>query len=134
MEKRYRISVLKLKEKRMTKNMIHNGNWKQGQSGNPKGRPSKQRVLTDILRAKGDMVMEIGGDGKTTKELLAVAVWQFVTTGKVSLAGKTLEAENVIEWASVVKWLYTHLEPPHPNNGNDGEEPEVIVRIVRDGN
>ena len=116
----------------MTNKIINEGNWKPGQSGNFKGRPSQKQVLTEVLRAKGNMVMEIGGDGKTAKEVLAAAVWQFVTSGEVSLAGKTLQAESVTEWASVVKWLYTHLEPPYQNKSNDDEEPEFVVRIVRD--
>ncbi len=118
----------------MTNSVTHAGNWKPGQSGNPKGRPSNKQILTEILRAKGDVVMTIGGEGKTAKEVLAAAVWQFVTSGEVSLAGKTLQAESVREWANVVKWLYTHLEPSNSAKGNDDDKPEFIVRVVRDSN
>src|SRR5687768_4650318 len=114
----------------MTKIITNAGQWKQGQSGNPNGRKPKGRALTEMLRLKGDEFISIGSEPITGQEALAKAVWQFVTTGEVWLRGKKLEAQNVGEWASVVKWLYLHVEPPHLREAED--EAELIVRVIRE--
>jgi hypothetical protein len=105
------------------------GRWKSGESGNPKGRPPVSRALTEMLRLEGDQVLSIGGEAISAKVVLARAVWQFVTTGEVLLAGTRLKAETINDWASVVKWLYAHIEPPQ--TGEPEQEPEMVVRIVR---
>lgn len=113
----------------MTKIITNTGRWKPGQSGNPKGRRPKGRALSEMLRMKGDEIVSIGGEAISAQEALAKAVWQFVITGEVWLLGKKLEAQNVGEWASVVKWLYTHVEPPTLRENE--AEPELVVRVVR---
>lgn len=113
----------------MTNIITKPGQWKRGQSGNPKGRTPNSRTLTEILRAKGDEPVTVGGEVTSRQDILAKAVWQFVTTGEVMLSGKLLAAESVSEWASVVKWLYTHIEPTTSRNT---EEAEIIVRVTRE--
>ena len=114
----------------MTKIISNAGQWKQGQSGNPNGRKPKGRALTEMLRLKGDDVVFIGNEPLTAQEALAKAVWQFVTTGEVWLRGKKLEAQTIGEWASVVKWLYLHVEPASRREAE--EEAEIIVRVTRE--
>lgn len=114
----------------MTKIITNPGQWKTGQSGNPKGRKPKGRALTEILRLKGEDPILIGGETITAQEALAKAVWQFVNTGEVWLMGKKLEAQNVGEWASVMKWLYMHVEPTSLRESET--EPEIIVRVTRE--
>jgi hypothetical protein len=114
----------------MTKNITNPNEWKPGQSGNPKGRPRKKHTLTEILQLSGEQVITVGDEVITAKEVLAKAVWQFVTTGEVWLSGKRLEAVNVSEWANVVKWLYSHAEPTSLREAE--EEPELIVRVIRE--
>ena len=114
----------------MTKIITNPGQWKPGQSGNPSGRKPKGRALTELLRLKGEEVISIGSEPVTAQEALAKAVWQFVTTGEVWLMGKKLAAQNVGEWASVVKWLYMHVEPP--NLRETENEPEIIVQVIRE--
>ena len=112
-------------------NIITNpGQWKTGQSGNPKGRKPNSRTLTDVLRLKGDEPVTIGGEVTSRQDMLAKAVWQLVTTGEVWLNGRTLAAESVSEWASVVKWLYAHIEPTTARQME--EEAEIIVRVTRE--
>jgi hypothetical protein len=113
----------------MDKLDTNKGQWKPGQSGNPKGRKPQKRTLTEMLRLKGEAVIIVGGEPISAQEALAKAVWQFVTTGEVWLMGKKLEAQNVNEWASVVKWLYTHIEPARLQEAEG--EPELVVQVVR---
>ncbi|MEO8613416.1 MAG: DUF5681 domain-containing protein [Chloroflexota bacterium] len=114
----------------MTKIITNAGQWKPGESGNPNGRKPKGRALTEMLRLKGDDVVFIGNEPVTAQEALAKAVWQFVTTGEVWLRGKKLEAQTIGEWASVVKWLYLHVEPASRREAED--EAEIIVRVTRE--
>ena len=92
--------------------------WTKGQSGNPRGRPSQSRALTQILKRSLNKTIE--GSPQATKRtarkrLLADHVAEFVTTGKVTLPdGTTLRAESITEWFTAVKWLYTHLDGPAP--------------------
>ncbi len=105
-------------------------NWKKGQSGNPKGNVPKRRALTEMLRLKGEERVMVGGEEMTAKEILTQAVWQFVMAGEVWLLGKHLEASSIREWTDVVKWLYVYVEPPRMR---DEPDPEIVVRVVRDG-
>jgi hypothetical protein len=114
----------------MTKIITNAGRWKPGQSGNPKGRKPKGRALTEILRLKGQKLIVVGSEHYTAEEALAEAVWQFVLTGEVQLMGNYLKAQNIGEWASVVKWLYSHVEPASMNEPE--HEPEIIVRVMRE--
>ena len=84
----------------------------------------------EILRLKGEEVMTIGGEEMTAKEAVAAAVWRFAATGEVMLAGKHLVAESVYEWASVVKWLYMHIDAPRREELE--AEPQLVVRVVRE--
>lgn len=114
----------------MTKIVTNGGRWKPGQSGNPKGRKPKGRALTEILKLKGEGLVSVGGEEISAQDALAEAVWQFVTRGEVWLSGKKLSAQNVTEWANVVKWLYTHIEPVSMSEPE--METELVVRVVRE--
>ena len=105
--------------------------WEQGKSGNPQGRPSGQRMLTEMLRMKSEDQILVGGELMSGREALAKAVWQFVTTGEVWLQGKKLEAESINEWLNAVKWLYTYVEPP--KTGEKETAPEIVVEVVERG-
>ncbi len=104
--------------------------WKAGQSGNRKGRPRNTRTLTELLRQEGDEIMQVGDSVLTRHEVLAKAMWQYVLTGEVKLAGETLKAKNAGEWVQAIKWLTERLEPsgrsmkPEP-------APEMVVRVIR---
>lgn len=114
----------------MSKNITNSGNWKSGQSGNPKGRPRKNRVLTALLQEQGEARFMFGHDSMTAQEALARAIWQFAVTGEVWLAGKKLQATSVTEWANVVKWLYSHIEPSSAMLPED--DGEMVIRVVRE--
>ncbi|HLU08067.1 MAG TPA: DUF5681 domain-containing protein [Oceanobacillus sp.] len=114
----------------MSKMTTNSGRWQPGQSGNPKGRRKQGGELAEMLRVKGEEIFTIGGEEITAKEAVAKAIWQFAMTGEVWLAGKHMVAQNVYEWASVVKWLYAHLDTMRKPEAES--EPELIVRVVRE--
>lgn len=83
--------------------------WAKGQSGNPKGRPPKQRALTSLLEAAGNRRDQ---SGVARKRQLAELVWQFAVSGSATLPdGRSLRADAG-EWLAVVKWLYAHIDGP----------------------
>lgn len=99
--------------------------WQKGQSGNPKGRPPKNRALTAILEKAGAArVTRPGGKKVARKQLLASLLWEAATTGKVTFdmppesTPDTSEPTPGVmllpakEWLGVVKFLYEHIDGP----------------------
>jgi len=77
-------------------------------------------------------------DGKrmSGKRFLAVALWELVTTGKVTMPDGTAWTVEPRDWLETVKWLYVHIDGPakqaHELSGPDGEDIVFNIRI-RDG-
>ncbi len=113
----------------MTKTSPNSGQWKPGQSGNPKGKAPGSRAISEILRLKGEEQVVVGGQALSAQEALAEAIWRFVLKGDVMLGKKHLQAESVVDWVQAVKWLYTYVDPPQRKAAE--QEPEVVVRVVR---
>lgn len=113
---------------------MNDGKWVKGQSGNPTGRPPRSRVLTELLEAAGDREVRVGDEVVTGKDLLARMVWDFVTTGKVTLPdGRNMRADSR-DWVSVMEWLYKHVDgsKTEVEIGTDAEL-ENIIRVVVHG-
>jgi hypothetical protein len=109
----------------------HNStSWKKGQSGNPKGRPPKNRALTQLLKDCAQDKVVIDDEHLTYQKLLSRRVWEFVSTGQVSLSDGTLQASNIADWIAMVKWLYTHVDGQ--TRPVSDEDDELIVTVIRE--
>ena len=86
--------------------------FKPGQSGNLKGRPKKDRALTDLLERAGSSTVEIDGKRVSSKRYLADMVWQVVMTGEAILPGGKKVSLSPQDWKDFVKWIYAHIDGP----------------------
>ncbi len=111
----------------------------KGVSGNPKGRPPKNRALTDILEKAGAASLDINGNKVSGKRLLASLLWEAATTGRVTFRheddgqnaqGYVLKPE---EWIGIAKFIYTQIDGPPKQNveltGADGAALDIKLVI-----
>jgi len=84
----------------------------KGVSGNPKGRPPKNRALTEILERAGAVQVDISGKKVSGKKLLASMLWEAATTGKVTLPDETTLACDFDQWLGVAKFIYMQTDGP----------------------
>lgn len=91
--------------------------WTKGQSGNPKGRPPKERALTAMLeRAAG---RRLPGEGVVPRQETARLVWQALATGKMTFERGGDDEKVTLrlgpdEWIRLLAWTYEHIDGPAP--------------------
>lgn len=91
-----------------------------GQSGNPKGRPPKQRALTQLLERAGKKKVESGGASVQAVRVFAEKVWQGLTTGSLDFGlapdGTPRQINlNGKEWVALAKLVMDQIDgPPEP--------------------
>ena len=81
-----------------------------GVSNNPKGRPPKNRALTEILEKAGATSLDINGNKVSRKRLLASLLWEAATTGKITFEPERVEVCNVDQWLGIAKFIYTQVD------------------------
>jgi Family of unknown function (DUF5681) len=100
--------------------------FKKGQSGNPGGRPPKSRALTEILSKTGDRKVDVAGKKVSSKQLIALLLWEIATTGRAIFPDKTELEVSPRDWLETVKWLFGQIDgpPPRPEPDRPDEDDE----------
>lgn len=87
-----------------------NPNWKPGVSGNPNGRPRKERALTNLLEAQLDQ--PDSSTGEPAKVLVARLLLQGITTGKVEFPDGRVMTVRSDDWLDFVKLVFNQVDGP----------------------
>jgi len=110
--------------------------YKKGQSGNPNGRPPKNRALTEILRARGSAsVIDIDGVSRAGNRIVSRALWELATTGQTTLPEREVPLIIGVQgWFEIVKWLYGQIDgpPPRPIELSSDPANPPTIRVVYD--
>lgn len=105
--------------------------FRKGESGNAKGRPKKNRTLTDILEKAGS-TKRVYGQGVAPKNIVAELLWQAAATGQVTFPDGTTRTLDVQDWSAVVKFLYQQIDGPPKTEmevtGKDGGE--LLIKVI----
>jgi hypothetical protein len=104
----------------------------KGVSGNPKGRPPKNRALTDILEKAGASSLDINGNKVSGKRLLASLLWEAATTGKITFEPDVVLVCDIDQWMGIAKFIYTQVDGAPKQSvelGGPGGS-EVVIRVV----
>jgi hypothetical protein len=101
----------------------------KGQSGNPNGRPKKDRALTALLEAAGSRTVDTD-DGRMALKRKAVAnIWQGVADGRIRFSRSRTIDINGRDFVELVKFLFGHIDGPPKAETDVAHSGGITVRV-----
>lgn len=110
---------------------LSGGSFKPGQSGNPNGRPQKNRAWTEILERAGNATEQVKDKRLARKRLIADLVMQAAATGRITFPNERELVAEFKEWADFVKWIYTHIDGPARLDEIGTEDTPLVVKFIK---
>ncbi len=86
--------------------------WKPGQSGNPKGRPPKERALTTLLEKAGSRRVEVDGRKLAARKVMVAHIWQGLTSGVIDFGGGNVMTLDAQEYIGLAKLVFGQVDGP----------------------
>jgi hypothetical protein len=106
--------------------------FKKGESGNPAGRPPKERAMTLILETEASKEMIYKGEELPKKVIVARIALDLLTKGRAELADGTVYEMGARDWGDMLRWFYNHVDgPPKQGLADLGDVDKIEVTFVK---
>lgn len=107
--------------------------WQKGQSGNPNGRPPKNRALTELLERIGNTTVEVDGKKIAQKRVVAELLWSGARTGKIQFLDGPLLTLDFGQWKGLIDFLWYQIDgPPKVQTATELSGPDGGPIAMRD--
>lgn len=86
--------------------------FKPGQSGNPKGRPKKERTLTKLLETTSTRKFLVVDEEIAAKKAFAGHVWEGLATGQINFGDNRIIKLDGAEYIALAKFVLGQVDGP----------------------